>query len=124
MAKPYPMELRNRAVKFVQAGESRHAVASRLGLGAATVIRWLDRFEKTGTAAPSKFGGYRKPKIVGAYRDWLLERIERGDFTLQGLASELEGRGLKVDYKTVWKFVRREDLSFKKKHSRHRAAKT
>ena len=123
MAKPYPMELRDRAVKFVQAGESRHAVASRLGLGAATVIRWLDRFEKTGTAASSKFGGYRKPKIVGAHRDWLLERIKRGDFTLQGLASELEGRGLKVDYKTVWKFVHREDLSFKKKRSRHRAAK-
>ena len=74
MAKPYPMELRDRAVKFVQAGESRHAVASRLGLGAATVIRWLDRFEKTGTAAASKFGGYRKPKIVGTHRDWLLER--------------------------------------------------
>ena len=123
MAKPYPMELRDRAVRFVRAGESRHAVASRLGLGAATVIRWLDRFEKTGTAAPSKFGGYRKPKIVGAHRDWLLERIKHGDFTLQGLASELEGRGLKVDYKTVWKFVHREDLSFKKKHSRHRAAK-
>jgi len=119
MAKPYPMELRDRAVKFVQAGESRHAVASRLGLGAATVIRWLDRFEKTGTAAASKFGGYRKPKIVGAHRDWLLERIKHGDFTLQGLADELEGRGLKVDYKTVWKFVHREDLSFKKKHSRH-----
>jgi transposase len=117
------MELRDRAVKFVQAGESRHAVASRLGLAAATVIRWLDRFEKAGTAASSKFGGYRKPKIVGAHRDWLLERIKRGDFTLQGLASELEGRGLKVDYKTVWKFVHREDLSFKKKHSRRRAAK-
>lgn len=123
MAKPYPMELRVRAVRFVQAGESRHAVARRLGLGAATVIRWLDRFEKTGTASPSKFGGYRKPKIIGPYRDWLLQRIERGDFTLQGLADELAGRGLKVDYKTVWKFVHREDLSFKKKRSRHRAAK-
>ena len=124
MAKPYPMELRDRAVRFVRSGESRHAVAHRLGLGVATVIRWLDRFEKTGTAAASKFGGYHKPKIVGEYRRWLLDRIGRGDFTLQGLASELEGRGLKVDYKTVWKFVHREDLSFKKKRSRIRTAKT
>ena len=117
------MELRDRAVKFVQAGESRHAVASRLGLGAATVISWLDRFERTSTAAASKFGGFRKPKIVGAHRDWLLERIKRADFTLHGLADELEGHGLKVDYKTVWKFVHREDLSFKKKRSRHRTTK-
>jgi transposase len=47
-----------------------------------------------------------------------VQRIGRGDFTLQGLADELEGRGLKVDYKTVWTFVHREDQSFKKKHSR------
>ena len=31
MTKPYPMELRVRAVRFVEAGESRHAVAERLG---------------------------------------------------------------------------------------------
>jgi putative transposase len=120
MAKPYTMELRDRAVRFVLAGESRHAVAQRLGLGASTVIRWLDRHKKTGTAAPAKFGGYRKPKITGTYRDWLLERIGLGDFTLQGLAEELEGRGLKVDYKTVWTFVHREGQSFKKKRPRRR----
>ena len=123
MSKPYAMELRERAVRFVLAGESRHSVAERLGLGASTVIRWLDRYKKTGTAAPAKFGGYRKPKIIGPYRNWLLERIGRSDFTLQGLADELEERGLKVDYKTVWKFVHREDLSFKKKRSRSRTAK-
>ena len=123
MARPYGMELRDRAVRFVLAGESRHVVAQRLGLGASTVIRWLDKHKKTGTAAPAKFGGYCKPKIIGTYRDWLLERIGFGDFTLQGLADELEGRGLKVDYKTVWTFVHREDQSFKKKRPRNRATK-
>jgi putative transposase len=118
MAKPYAMELRERAVKFVLAGESRHAVARRLGLGASTVIRWLDRHKTTGSSAPAKFGGYRKPKIAGSYRDWFLERIGRGSFTLQGLADELEAHGLKVDYKTVWTFVHAQDLSFKKNRSR------
>ena len=28
MSKPYPMELRERAARFVEAGESRHAVAA------------------------------------------------------------------------------------------------
>ena len=123
MAKPYGMELRERAVKFVLAGESRHEVARRLGLGASTVIRWLDSYAKTGSAAPAKFGGYRKPKIAGEWRDWLVERIGRGDFTVQGLADELADRGLKVDYKTMWTFVHREGLSFKKKHARRRAGK-
>lgn len=123
MAKPYGMELRERAVKFVLAGESRHEVARRLGLGAATVIRWLDSYAKTGSAAPAKFGGYRKPKIAGEWRDWLVERIGRGDFTIQGLSNELADRGLKVDYKTMWTFVHREGLSFKKKRARRRAGK-
>jgi putative transposase len=123
MAKPYGMELRERAVKFVLAGESRHQAARRLGLGVSTVIRWLDSYGKTGSAAPAKFGGYRKPKIAGAWRDWLVDRIERGDFTIQGLADELAERGLRVDYKTMWTFLHREGLSFKKKRARRRTAK-
>src|SRR5262245_28241805 len=123
MAKPYGMELRERAVKFVLAGESRHQVANRVGLGVSTVIRWLDSYERTGSAAPAKFGGYRKPKIAGKWRDWLIDRIGRGDFTIQGLADELAESGLKVDYKTMWTFLQREGLSFKKKRTRRRAAK-
>lgn len=120
MAKAYGMELRDRAVKFVLAGESRHAVARRLGLGVSTVIRWLDRHQKTGTAAAAKIGGYVKPKIAGSHREWLLERIGRGNFTLNGLTLELEDHGLKVDYKTMWKFVHAQDLSFKKNRLRSR----
>jgi putative transposase len=87
MARAYGMELRDRAVKFVLAGESRHAVARRLGLGVSTVIRWLDRHQKTGTAAAVKIG-------------------------------------LKVDYKTMWKFVHAQDLSFKKNRLRSRTTQT
>ena len=123
MTKPYPIEMRDRAVRFVNGGESRHTVAQRLGVAPSTVIKWLDRHEKTGSSAPAKVGGYRPKKIIGPHRDWLLQRIDRGDFTLQGLTDELEERGLKVDYKTVWTFVHNERLSFKKKRSRGRTAK-
>jgi hypothetical protein len=34
-----------------------------------------------------------------------------------GLSPKLAARGLKVDYRTVWSFVRSEGLSFKKNHS-------
>ena len=67
-------------------------------------------------------GGYRPKKIIGDYRGWLLERMAAGDYTLQGLTDELEGQGLKVDYKTVWTFVHAEGQSFKKNASRRRTA--
>jgi putative transposase len=118
MTKPYPMEMRERAVRFVEAGESRHAVAARFGIAASTVIKWLARHARTGSAAPAQMGGYRPKKIIGQYRDWLLQRMAAGDYTLQGLADELEAQGLKVDYKTVWTFVHDEGQSFKKNASR------
>jgi putative transposase len=117
------MEMRDRAVRFVKAGESRHEVAARFGIAPSTVIKWLDRYEKTGSAAPAKIGGYRPKKIAGAWREWLLERMAAGDFTLQGLTDELEQQGLKVDCKTVWTFVHEEGQSFKKNRSRLRTAK-
>lgn len=120
MTKPYPMEMRDRAVKFVKAGESRHRVAERFGIAASTVIDWLDRHAKTGSAAPAKVGGHRPKKIIGEYRDWVLARMKAGDCTLQGLADELEReKGLKVDYKTMWTFVHAERQSFKKNSSRN-----
>jgi transposase len=45
MTKPYPMELRERALRFVKAGESRNAVARRLGVSISCVVKWLQRHE-------------------------------------------------------------------------------
>jgi putative transposase len=123
MTKPFPMEMRDRAVRFVNAGESRHEVAARFGIAPSTVIKWLARYDKTGSAAPAKVGGYRPRKITGVWREWLLKRMAAGDFTLQGLTDELEQQGLKVDCKTVWTFVHDEGRSFKKNRSRIRTAK-
>ena len=115
MTKPYPMALRERAVRFVAAGESRHAVARRLGVSVSCVVKWLARYSQTGTVAPLKIGGHVPRKITGADREWILQQIRGRDVTLQGLADGLLAeRGLKVDYRTMWNFVHREGLSFKK----------
>ncbi len=89
MTKPYQMELHVRAVRFVEAGESRHAVAARLGVTVSSVIKWLQRFSTTGNVAPGKVGGHRKPKISGPHRDWVLAQVKAGDVTLHGLADGL-----------------------------------
>lgn len=120
MTKPYSMDLRERAVARVQAGESVRAVADALSISASSVVKWSRRFRATGSAAPSKMGGYRPKAIAGEHRIWLLARTD-SDFTLRGLVAELAERGLKVDYRTMWSFVHAERLSFKKKRSSRRA---
>jgi transposase len=112
MTKPYAMEMRERAVRFVEAGESRHAVAERLGVSISSVIKWLQRFSKTGSVAPGKVAGHRRAKIAGAHRDWVLAQVEAGDVKLHGLADGLARRRLKDDPVTIWKLLRREGRRF------------
>lgn len=121
MTRPYSMDLRERAVARVLAGESVRSVASVLSVSAATVVRWAGRHRATGSAAPGKIGGHKIGILSGAHRDWLLERATQ-DFTLRGLAAELGTRGVKVDYVQVWRFVHAEGLSFKKKRAARRTA--
>ncbi len=41
MTRPYSMDLRERVVAAVEAGQSRRAVAKIFNLGPATVVRWV-----------------------------------------------------------------------------------
>lgn len=119
MTRPYSMDLRDRAISRVLAGESVRSVATALSVSAATVVRWSQRYRSLGSAAPGKVGGHKKGLLSGMHRAWLLERA-KSDFTLRGLVVELAERGVKVDYVQVWRFVHAEGLSFKKKRSARR----
>lgn len=120
MTRPYSMDLRDRAISRVLAGESVRSVALALNIGAATVVRWSQRHRTTGSVAPGKIGGHKVGILTGANREWLRERTQR-DFTLRGLVAELAEQGVKVDYVQVWRFAHAEGLSFKKKRSARRA---
>ena len=120
MARPYSMDLRDRVVAAVGGGLSCRQAAARYGVGVSTAIRWLDRVRGTGSVAPGQMGGHKPKKLIGVHREWLLERCRTADFTLRGLVGELAGRGLKVDYRSVWAFVHAEGLSFKKNARRRR----
>ncbi len=121
MTRPYSMDLRERAVARVLAGESVRSVAAVLLVSVATVVRWAGRYRATGSVAPGKIGGYKVGILSGGNRDWLIERTA-SDFTLRGLVAELAIRGVKVDYVQVWRFVHAEGLSFKKKRAARRTA--
>ena len=116
MGKPYSIDLRERVVGAVRTGGlSCNEAAKRFGIAISTAVKWVRRVRETGSVAAGKIGGYRLPLISGEHRTWLVQRINERDFTLRGLVAELAERGLKVDYRTVWKFVHSEKLSFKKK---------
>jgi putative transposase len=116
MAKPYSMDLRERVVEAVERdGLSCNQAAARFEVAVSTAIGWINRFRRTGSVAPDRMGGNRPKKLVGEYRDWLLQRCRDSDFTLRGLVAELAQRGLSVDYRVVWTFVHDEKLSYKKR---------
>ena len=120
MVRPYSMDLRERLVAAVAAGESRRSAARRFGVSASVAVKWLQRVERTGSVAPDQVGGYRRPALEGE-RDWVLARIaEKPDLTLRALAAELNARGVKAGQYAVWSFFKREGMTFKKNSARGR----
>jgi transposase len=121
MTRAYSMDLRERVVAAVEAGRSRRAVAKLFRVGAATVIRWMQRQVSSGSCAAKAMGGKRRAVLLSE-RDWLLARIAVApDLTVRGLRAELAARGTKVSYDAVWRFLGSEGLSFKKNSARRRA---
>ncbi len=121
MVRPYSMDLRERVVAAVAAGESRRSAARRFGVSESVAVKWLQRVANTGSVKPSKMGGYRRPALDGE-RDWLLARFaQQPDVTLTALLLELRERGVKVSLYAVWSFFKREGLTVKKNAARRRA---
>lgn len=121
MSKALSNDLRERAMARLAAGETVRQVAVALRVAPSSVVKWSQRLRRTGSVAPGKLGGHVPPKIAGAHEVWLRERIT-APFTLRGLVGELADRGLKVDYRTVWKFAHRTGYSFKKNCAGQRTA--
>ena len=115
MPKPYSSDLRQRAIVLVEGGRSRRAVARLLDLDKSTVILWVKEFRATGKQSAAAMGGRRRFALLHE-RDWLLARVSAApDLTTRALRSELAERGTKVSYDAVWRFLRDERLTFKKK---------
>jgi transposase len=121
MARAYSMDLRERVVAAVEAGQSCRAVAKTFMVSVASVVKWSQRQRASGSPAPDPVGG-RKPYAVEREREWLMARlVEKPDLTLRALLAELKERGMEVSYYALWHFLQQEDITFKKKPARIRA---
>jgi transposase len=122
MAKPFSEDLRERIVGAVEAGRSRHEVARIFGVSPSCVIKLMQRYRETGAVRAAKFGGYKKP-ILGDHEAKVRELVAAGsEMTISELASELAALGVKVGRSSVYRFLRRLGLTFKKNSTRLRAA--
>ncbi len=114
MTRALSMDLRERAVAAVLAGETCRSVAVRFSVAVSSIVKWSQRYRKTGSVAPGKMGGHRK-RVLEPHRAFILERIaQTPHLTLHRLKDELAARGVSVSHNTIWMFVRREGLRFKK----------
>ncbi len=121
MAKPLSIDLRERVIARVEAGETMKSVATALGVARSSVSKWMARKTRTGSVAPGRMGGNNPGVLIGEPAAWLRERIGGADFTLRGLQAELAERNIHAAYKAVWRFVHAEKLTYKKKRSAGRA---
>ena len=59
MGRAYSLDLRERVVAAVAAGESCRTVAATFKVSVASVVKWSQRFRATGSAAARPMGGNR-----------------------------------------------------------------
>jgi transposase len=124
MARALSQDLRCRVIAAVDAGLSRRAAAERFGVGIATAIRWLHAWHSEGRAAAMAMGGDLRSQRIEAYCDVILDAIDAEvDITLVELSAMLRREhGASFAPSTVWRFLDRHGMTFKKNCARQRAA--
>ena len=112
MTAPLSRDIRERVVSAIAAGDSCRSAAARFGVAVSSAVKWSQLYRTTGSVAPGKMGGHRK-RVLEPHRAFIVERIgQTPHLTLHGLKAELAGRGVQVSHDTVWKFLRREAVSY------------
>src|SRR3954471_391846 len=116
MARAYSQDLRDRVIEARERGTSARKAAARFEVAASTAIKWLERLRDSGERSARRQG--RRPgSKLDPHRDVLLAAVEaEPDSTLEELRRRvLEERGVRASISTIWTFLDRHDLTFKKK---------
>lgn len=101
MMRAYSKDLRERVVAAVEAGGSCRVVAARFGVLVSSVVKWHQRYRRSGSVAPGKMGGHRRP-LLEPHRDFIFERLRQvPHLTLHRLKDELAARGVKISHNAV-----------------------
>ena len=115
MPRSYSTDLRVRVIEAISGGLSRRRAASRFGVGASTAVKWYRRYGETGEVVARKQGQPGGSKL-DAHEAFILALVEeRPDISLAEIAQRLAGeRAVSACPATVWYFLVRRGISFKK----------
>ena len=96
MAAPLPQDLRRRLVQAVEAGSSAREATRRFAVSESAAIEWVRRVRDTGSTAPARIGGPRKPLPAG-HEDLLRDLVAaEGAITLAEIKAKLAECGIEA----------------------------
>jgi len=117
MARPLSLDLRERIVDAVESGLSRRAAAERFRVSESCAIKLLQRWQRTGSAAPAPMGG-SKGFVLEPYEALVRELIaSQPDMTLDELRARLAARSITVGRTSIHRFLKALGLTLKKRPS-------
>jgi transposase len=96
-------------------GTPARQAAARFGIGIATAIRWVRQARASGDRKPARQGRPRRGKL-DIHRAYILGLVAGApDMTISEMQERLIGeRGVQAGRATLWKFLDRAGLTFKK----------
>jgi len=116
MPAPLSRDLRERIVRAVQGGSSIRQAALRFDVSPSAAVKLMRRFHQSGSPAPARFGGHRRPILEPHERlvQGLLDA--KADISLREIQAELRQRGIVVGAtSTISRWLRRAGLTHKKR---------
>lgn len=123
MAKPLSEDLRVRVIQAVDGGLSRRAAAERFGISPSSAVRFVREWRESGATRAKGPGGDQRSHRIEAHRDCILNAIDsKPDLTLVEIAGILKSeRGALFAPSSIWRFLDRHAMTFKKNRARSRA---
>ena len=111
MPAPISLDLRLRIVSAVERGSSIRQAARRFAVSPSAAIKLMQRVRATGSAAPARYGGHRRPLLAPHEADLRRLVAATPDITLAELQAELQRRcGVQAGLSTIHNALRRIGL--------------
>ena len=116
MPAPLSRDLRDRIVRAVENGSSIRQAALRFDVSPSAAVKLMRRFRQSGSPAPARFGGHRRP-ILEPYEALVRTLLDtRSDISLVEIQAELRQHGIVVGAtSTISRWLRRGGLTHKKR---------
>ena len=116
MPRSYSVDLRKRVIEAVETGASRHAAAEEFGISASSAIKWLQRWNESGSCTPRPRGGSVSP--LDRHRERILALVAaQPDLSLDEIVTQLRKRRIGTTDSSLSRFFQRHGITFKKKES-------